>query len=191
MRPVVISCATSFPLHGEGPVERIDRWVLGVVAACIAVGLIASGFEETYGAFPLVAALVVFNVSRIAWAGSRHGDGTLTLTDEGLTAHTAGATHRYKWRNVNTAEVRQFQDSGTLAWIVTRLLRGEARKEIVVLKLKRSVRSPWTGSHFGTDAGGIPTLVIRSVVFYCGDSRGLAASVTSHVGATTSGAEFC
>ncbi len=133
-----------------------------VVATSLLLYYVAGATAAPVG-FGLV--FIIMMGGRLAFAGSRHGEGFAELDGRCLYLRLGEWPwdHRYKWRDIDRVDVRPFAESGILARGIAPLLGACGRERVVILSLRKSLRSPWRPP-FGTDTAGIPSIFVKQVL---------------------------
>ncbi|MDP9181063.1 MAG: hypothetical protein M3O21_05005 [Chloroflexota bacterium] len=149
-----------FSLRADGPPQRAQGRLLIVAIAGIPTMFILGGIIGVWviGIMSISLLIGLLFTQRIFWAGSRHGNATAAVEDTELVIRTALATQRDPWTDVASIEVVPFRRADRIAGLVSRFSSGTWRDDPVVrIKLKRSLRMPWSEATFGTQSGGIPS----------------------------------
>ena len=164
-----------FRLLANTATERISTWstVAGVAILFPSVALSAI-LGDVAGVIGIAIAVPTLFAGRLAFAGSRHGAGFAVLDETCLHVRAISGNefgpwdHRYKWIDIAFLEVRPFSESDRIARTIAPILGRAGRNRVAVLRLRRSLRSPFRPP-FGTDTAGIPSVFVKQVVLHFED----------------------
>ena len=166
-----MSAEQEFRLRSDGPGEKLAWRYIALAIVFLLAGMISMSLFDSWLPLVLIGiAPLLLLLGPLPAVGSRHGTGIVRMTDEGLRFQAiipkgsfGAAIHKYRWSHIANIEVLPFSESSRPAKLVSWTIGKASHESVVVLKLGRSLRSPWLGG-FGTDWPGIPSLFLKQVI---------------------------